>query len=150
MDEPYVKTYYLDRQIEIPPHVAMAAYDDLVHPGQWLTASVRARLKTRAVHSPWAGPGYGPLRAVSTVLYAPAHRHPFVLELLPWSSRRTELGLRPVSTVWTRFPSDQVLRAGDQLLRHLDNLITAWADQPLRRAVTGAGASLSQRALPHE
>lgn len=125
-------TYYMSHRLDVPPRVAMAAYDSLAHAGAWTLELNRVRLVVRSTLPLAPGPGYGPLRRAAGVLAAGYHRQPVELELLPWSARRTELGLRPISTFAARLPSRTVLHAGDKMLRHLDELFTAWADQPLR------------------
>jgi hypothetical protein len=75
---------------------------------------------------------YTPLRASAAELLCGRRRYPVELELLPWSSTRAELGLRPLSTRTLRFPSDAMVSAGHLVLRHLGELMSAWADRPLR------------------
>lgn len=131
-----VKTYYMNYRIDVPPRVAMAAYDSLAHAGAWRLELGRVRLMVGATLPVAIGCGYGPLRSAPGILAAGYRRHPVELELLPWSSRHTELGLRPISTFAARFPSRTVMRAGDQMLRHLDELFRTWADEPLRELMS--------------
>jgi hypothetical protein len=136
-----ISTYYMNRPVDVPPRVAVAAYDQLIDPEGAPLRAERARLVLAHALPTGTGPTYGPLRSARGVLTTGHHRHPVELELLPWSSRRTELGIRPLGTVFARFPCEPILDAGHQILRLLDELLTDWAHRPLRELLADLQAT---------
>lgn len=131
----YVRTSYMSRRIDVPPLVSQAAYD--VHAGRsagdgWAISVSAARLVLRGPVLRPSGAGWRALRSQGGTLNVGRYRWPVELEVLPWSSERTELGLRPCSRTLRAIPPDLVMRAGHELLDGLAASMRAWADQPLR------------------
>ena len=129
----YVRTYDMNRVLDVPPLVAQAAYDaHTEQPGdEWVLSTANARLLLRGPVRTPAGAGYQPYRSQPGTLMTDWMRWPVQLELLPWSDLRTELGLRPMSRRFSPFPPDAVVRAGHRLLAALGENLLSWAEQPL-------------------
>jgi hypothetical protein len=131
-DGAYVRTYYVNRRLDLPPAVAQAAllaieaHDRINGPhassGLTFTGALLLRdgwiLATRPgrIHS-------GP------------HRLTVELELTPWSSQRTELGIRPMRSLWTTWPTRSCLQVAVAALDALGEQMSAWADEPLREVL---------------
>ena len=129
-----VRTYYVSRVVELPPLVGQAAYDAQVRtlgePPRQLVVS-RSRLILQSVAFTDAGRGGQPLRRNPGHVVTRSQRWPVELELHPWSSRRVELGFRPLDGAWRRLPPDAVVNAGHDVLAALAVLMHAWAERPL-------------------
>ena len=132
-DDYYVRTFYMNRVVDLPPLVAQAAYDAHAHApgGEWLLEASDARLLLRGPVRMSIGAGYQPYRSQPGTLITGWVRWPVELELLPWSDDCTEVGLRPMSRTFSRFPPDAVVRAGRRLLAGLEESMRGWAEQPL-------------------
>lgn len=129
--------WYMSRPLDLPPLVAQAAYD-----AQRFDAGVRVRSRAPrgwlAVRG-WArtsnGRGYRPYRAQPALIVASLWVWPVQLELLPWSSERTELGLRPMRGGVRGAPPQPVTAVGCEVLTRLAAHLREWADAPLRALV---------------
>jgi hypothetical protein len=131
----HVGTNYMSRQLGLPPLVAQAAYDAVTSgspEGRWLLRTASARLGLRGPVRHYAGSGWWPLRSQLGRLAVGRYRWPVELELLPWSSRRIELGLRPCSHLVRSSPPASVTQAGHDLLDQLAANMMLWAERPLR------------------
>ena len=146
-DGSYVRTYYMSRTIDVPPLVAQAAYDDCVQQstdefGALADSSVRLELHGPIRRFPCSG--CWPLRSRPGTLTVGRLRWPVALELLPWSTERTELGLLPGSRALRGFPPHVVTRGGHELLEQLAASMHAWADHPLRAWAADAAHDLNR------
>lgn len=129
----YVRTFYVNRVLDLPPLVAQASYDALAQQsgGEGVLTATNARLQLHAPVRMPVGAGYQPYRSQPGTLMTDWLRWPFELELLPWSDDRTELGLRPISRRFSPFPPEPIVRAGQRLLSALTENLLNWAEQPL-------------------
>ena len=139
------RTTYLSRRLGVPPLVAQAAYDAEVPQGAHTvraSASPRARLEVRGRAAVTDGSRYEPYRAHDALLVYGARASRVRLELMPWSTSDTELGLRLLRSARAGTPpSKAYIAAGSALLEDLAALLRQWADEPLRQAVSGSGAA---------
>jgi hypothetical protein len=133
-------TTFLSLRIDVPVRTAVAAFDDLLHIGDGHLFGTDIRFTTTVaavsrVPVP-RNPSYIAYRVAPGMLIAPRIRRRVDVEFAPWSSEATELGLRPASR-WFR-SSDPAVEHGYRLLSRLRELISDWADEPLRRMTTTA------------
>ena len=97
--EPNDRVYpFLSRLLDLPPDPAAVSFDfALSHLGSAGALVVEGPVG-RATPA-----GYGPLRPAPGQVFPsrwPQPRVPVVVELLPWSDRRSELALMPVNRRW--------------------------------------------------
>ena len=138
-----VVTTYLSRRLAVPPLVAQAAYDvEVPHGPHTVCVSThpRVRLEVRRLASASDGSRYEPYRAHDALLMYGARASRVQLELMPWSTSDTEIGLRLLRGSRATTPSNAYFAAGSALLEDLAAHIRRWADEPLRQAVAASGA----------
>jgi len=124
-------TCYMSTTIDLPPHVAQAALAaTTTSPFSIPAGAGQLRLRPNlTLRHDWL------LAVQPGVLVHKLQRLAVELELTPWSSSRTEIGLRPVPRVWTGWPSDALMRTGHLALQAIKAPMLAWADEPLRIAL---------------
>jgi hypothetical protein len=125
-------TSYLSLRVDVPLRTALAAFDNLLYAPNF-AEQTRFIVSTSGV---WRvpvprAPSYLAYRRAQGVLVAGRIRRPVHLELAPWSSAITEIGLRPGGRVSRSLP-DVYFDHGHRLLSHVRQLIRCWADEPLR------------------
>jgi hypothetical protein len=126
-------TYYVSEVVDLPPVVALAAFDALVLPGITDLASAGgARLRVRRVARPPTPPcsPSAPMRAEPALLRAGWRRMSGELELSPWSTGRTEIGLRPRRWGMSTWPSEACLNAAGEVLAELACQLQGLAVRP--------------------
>jgi hypothetical protein len=124
-----VTTYYISRVISVPPFVACAAYDDLLSdPSTLVIASDdnELRLDARSLR------GNRTTRGKLGHIRTPGGRMTCLLEIEPWSARKTQLGLRPQRWGPRAWPNHRQLGGGHALLGALAAQIEDWSEAPLR------------------
>lgn len=139
-------TSYLSVRVDVPLRTAIAAFDSLLETPV-LGRQTRFILDASGL---WRvpvprDPSYLAYRSAGGILVAGRIRRRVHLELAPWSSTVTEIGLRPGGRL-TRSLPDLYFEHGHRLLIHVRHIIRAWADQPLRDMTTTETRCASCRA----
>jgi hypothetical protein len=138
-----IASSYLSLVIDLPPLVAQAAYDaqwcTCGSCGSWCLTVASGRLLARVPRP--VSRGDAPLRADKSIIVAGIWRWPAELELTPWSTERTQLGLRLIDLALLRRPPEHVLTAGYQALIGVSARLHGWSEQPLRELSVGAAVS---------
>jgi hypothetical protein len=125
---------YLSMRVDVPIRTAAAALVSLLSTptAPLVVDGVRFVASPRDILTV-ALPRHAPYIAVLTApgtLVAFGVRQRVDLELLPWSGRASELGLRPLGRRGR--PSELFYDRGLELLMYLRRCIHDWADEPLR------------------
>jgi len=129
-------TTYVSRVLDLPPLVAQAAFD-AVRPsdpharGTLVRGAIR--VTAREGYRRTSGASGMPYRSQPAVIVvARLRRWAVELELVPWSSRRTELGLCFVKNRLAAPPSPSAVAAGIEVVELLGTKLEVWASEPLR------------------
>lgn len=139
MSRHIAQTWYMDRVVDLPPAIAAVCFDDVradlcadpANPaGRWSIRADEEVLELAGTGVLSSGQtGWRVLRRLHGSLRSPGGwvRLPVELELLPWSSRRTEVGLRPRGRLGPG-PGSFYVRGGNAVLdRLMDELHPAVA-----------------------
>ncbi|HWB66597.1 MAG TPA: hypothetical protein VG708_07205 [Mycobacteriales bacterium] len=131
-----IRTYYVSRVIDLPAPAARLAFRALPEValaqshGSWSLCGTPSTLRpsTRSPLDPWPAPSRW--QANDTHLGLLTLRHgsrsmKATLELAPWSTSRSELGLRPIRWGPTPWPPDNLLRTAHELLATLARRMVA-------------------------
>jgi hypothetical protein len=126
-----VTTYFMSRVIDVPAHVACAAFeavlDDVAYDGVHLLDITTQSSASRGSRDALLRAPFAPMRVS--------------IEVEPWSDERSQLGLRPLRWGPRVWPSSRQLSAGHDLIHRLDAAIRTWADAPLRGVVSNLTVS---------
>jgi hypothetical protein len=120
-----ITTYYMSRIVDVPPHVASAAFDAVLD--QCADDTLRV-LPTSARPEPTR-------RARGAILRVPYGPMRVSVEIEPWSTRRSQLGLVPLKWGLRMWPSSRQIETGHSVLTRLELLIDEWTNAPLRDVV---------------
>jgi hypothetical protein len=132
MTDHRITSYYMSRRLDVPPHVARAAFDELHYAGglgPWSLRTARWTLTLKGPVRVSVGESGQAYRVQRGLLRGPLRRMPVELELQPWSSTRTELGLRPLTR--NLQVAERCLMGGLDVLGVLAGEMCRWADLPL-------------------
>jgi hypothetical protein len=129
-------TTYVSRVLDLPPLVAQAAFD-AVRPsdphGRGILVGGALRVAAREGYRRTSGARGMPYRSQPAVIVvARVRRWAVELELVPWSPRRTELGLFFMGNRLAALPSPSAVAAGVQIVELLRTKLEVWASEPLR------------------
>ena len=139
-DQP--SNFHLNRVLELPPRIGLAAFDAVLGPGDGPMAVATlavGRLTVGLVPTPplvmIRTEQSSPLRVQRAVVKAALLRMTVDFELTPWSRRTIALGVRPVKWGRRTWPSNSQMDAAGTVVAALSGQMAAWVGEQLARSL---------------